>query len=136
MVAPSVTRAREALVGVLAFALGCAVLERVGVALATPATDAAPALAANAGAPRGQPAAGADRAPSVTSYRISARLDPTSHRVDGKETIHFVNRSSRALGELYFHLYLNAFKNDASTFLRSPFGEARSTLRASDWGYI
>jgi hypothetical protein len=78
----------------------------------------------------------AERAVSVASYRGSARLDAANHRIDGKETVHFVNRSSRALGELYFHLYLNAFKNDASTFLRSPFGEARSTLRASDWGYI
>ncbi len=134
MVAPSVTRAREALVGVLAFGLACAVLDRFRVAVAAPGPSNAPAAATSSGAPNSTPAAA--RALGVASYRISARLDPTSHRVDGKETIHFVNRSTRALGELYFHLYLNAFKNEASTFLRSPFGEARSTLRASDWGYI
>jgi len=137
MAASSVTRAREALVGVLAFALGCAVLERVRVALAAPTPrNPTPAVATAPGTPNSQAPADAEHALSVASYRISARFDPTNHRVDGKETIHFVNRSRRALDELYFHLYLNAFKNDASTFLRSPFGEARSTLRASDWGYI
>ncbi len=136
MVALGFTRAREALVGVAAFALGFALLERVRVALGAPAPEP-PAVETTATSPGAGPAPTlAQRAPSVASYRMSVRLDATNHVVEGKETIHFVNRSTRALPDLYFHLYLNAFKNDSSVFLRSPFGEARSSLRATDWGYI
>jgi hypothetical protein len=142
------TPAREALVGSVAFVLGLGVLDHVRVALgaptSAPAADARPGAAEPPRASRpsaarksGGPGAPlAERAPSVASYTLNARFDASNHRIDGKETIVFVNRSARALDELYFHLYLNAFKNDASVFLRSPFGEARSTLRATDWGYV
>jgi hypothetical protein len=137
MVASGFTRFVEALVGVIALALGVGVLERVEVALGAPTPERPTATGATT-PPRTNEASAqlATRAPSVASYTMSARLDATTHRVEGKETIHFVNRSQQPLSDLYFHLYLNAFKNDASVFLRSPFGEARSTLRASDWGYI
>ena len=135
MVASGFTRASEVLVGVAAFTLGLGLLERGRIALGAAAAEPR-ALETTAAPGAGAAPAGAQRAPSVASYRMSARLDATNHVVEGKETIHFVNRSSRALPELYFHLYLNAFKNDSSVFLRSPFGEARSTLRATDWGYI
>src|SRR5690348_13084117 len=122
MVRASSTRAREALVGMLAITLGYAVLDRVRVVHAAPAPSATPApstatstVGVAPDAPPGRSptaktagTAGtslAGRAVSVASYRISARLDPATHRIDGKETIHFVNRSQRALDELYFHLY-------------------------------
>ena len=73
---------------------------------------------------------------AVTSYTIEARLDAPAHRVDATETLVFKNVATRAVSELYFHLYLNGFKNEKSLFLRSPFGEGRGSARAEDWGYI
>src|SRR6185369_11360348 len=78
----------------------------------------------------------AESAPKVASYTIEAKLDSERHRITGHETIHFVNRSSAALTELWFHLYLNAFKNDKTLFLRSPFGAGRSGDKAHEYGYV
>lgn len=75
-------------------------------------------------------------ASKVASYRIEAKLDTTTHKITGHETIELVNRSSAALSELWFHLYLNAFKNDKTLFLRSPFGAGRSGDKAREYGYI
>jgi Peptidase family M1 domain len=77
------------------------------------------------------------QAPSkVASYDIEAKLDTSTHRITGHETIHFVNRASVPLNELWFHLYLNAFKNDKTLFLRSPFGAGRSGDKAREYGYV
>jgi hypothetical protein len=78
----------------------------------------------------------AESAEKVASYELSATLDASTHRISGRETIHFVNRSSSELNELWFHLYLNAFKNDKTLFLRSPFGAGRSGDKAHEYGYI
>ena len=72
----------------------------------------------------------------VASYEIDAKLDADLHRVQGRETIRFVNASRAPLGELWFHLYLNAFKNDKTLFLRSPFGAGRSGDKAREYGYV
>ncbi|HTQ02658.1 MAG TPA: M1 family metallopeptidase [Polyangiaceae bacterium] len=136
------SKAGDALLGGVALGLGLLVAERVESALAAQAPPNAAALgsgtAPGAARPEATPAAAlTPLVPErVASYVMSARLDAAAHRVDGTETIRFLNHSPRALSELYFHLYLNAFKNDASVFLRSPFGEARGNLRAEDWGYI
>lgn len=81
-------------------------------------------------------AAAPDAVEKVASYRIQASLDAVAHRVSGGETITFVNRSDSALRELWFHLYLNAFKNDKTLFLRSPFGAGRSGDKAKEYGYV
>jgi hypothetical protein len=78
----------------------------------------------------------ADAAPKVASYEIEAKLDTDQHRITGRETIRFVNRSTAALNEVWFHLYLNAFKNDKTLFLRSPFGAGRSGDKAREYGYV
>lgn len=72
----------------------------------------------------------------VASYRIDAKLDADKHRIQGRESIHFVNASQAPLSELWFHLYLNAFKNDKTLFLRSPFGAGRSGDKAREYGYV
>lgn len=76
------------------------------------------------------------RTPPTASYTLHASLDPVAHRVQGRGTIELVNRSSRALPSLYFHLYLNAFKNDRTLFLRSPFIAARRASRPTEYGYL
>jgi hypothetical protein len=72
----------------------------------------------------------------VASYILEAKLDATEHKLNGRGTIELVNFTDVALGELYLHLYMNAFKNDESLFLRSPFGAGRSGQHGSKWGYI
>jgi len=72
----------------------------------------------------------------VASYRLEAKLDAEAHRIHGKGTLIWRNASSRPTDELYFHLYLNAFKNNRSAFLRSPFGAGRSGRTARTWGYM
>ena len=135
-------RAREALTGILALGLGTTLLERLPSALALPSVASRASTPVDtAPPPRPSPPASSASAPSglptpVASYKLEARLDAQTHRIDGKGTLVFVNRTESALPALYFHLYLNAFKNEKSVFLRSPFGEARSNLRAEDWGYI
>lgn len=72
----------------------------------------------------------------VASYTLQARLDSAEHRVSARGTIQLVNFTSVPLHELYLHLYMNAFKNDESLFLRSRFGAGRSGQHGSKWGYI
>lgn len=72
----------------------------------------------------------------VASYDISARLDAQTHAVQASAQIRLLNHSRAPLTSLWFHLYLNAFKNDDTLFLRSPFGAGRSGGTASHWGYI
>jgi hypothetical protein len=83
----------------------------------------------------------ADRKPElpetdIASYTLEARLDETTRTISGKGTLTWTNASSEPTRELWFHLYLNAFKNDRTLFLRSPFGAGRSGEHASEWGYI
>jgi hypothetical protein len=76
-----------------------------------------------------------DNPPRVASYTLSARLDAEKHEIAGKGTIVF-KAGELPVDSLDLHLYLNAFKNEKSVFLRSPFGEGRGGGRALDWGYI
>ena len=55
----------------------------------------------------------------VADYRLSAKLDPEKHAIDGSGTITLHNTSSATLHELRLHLYLNAFKNDQTLFRRA-----------------
>ena len=75
-------------------------------------------------------------AQDVASYTLRARLDADRHTVDGQGTLVWHNASTRPAAELYFHLYLNAFKNNRTVFLRSPFGGGRSGHGGKKWGYI
>jgi len=73
---------------------------------------------------------------SVASYTLSARLDAAAHKVSASGTIELYNYTQVPLREIYLHLYMNAFKNDRSLFLRSPFGAGRSGEHGTAWGYI
>ncbi|HEX6766427.1 MAG TPA: M1 family metallopeptidase, partial [Polyangiaceae bacterium] len=82
------------------------------------------------------PAPETEGPPRLASYTLSARLDADTHRLKGSGTITWRNAARVAVRELYVHLYLNAFKNQRSLFLRSPFDEGRSGAHAEDWGYV
>ena len=77
-----------------------------------------------------------EHAERVASYTLSAKLDAVQHRISARGTIELFNYTKLPLSELYLHLYMNAFKNDESLFLRSPFGAGRSGQHGGKWGYI
>ncbi len=74
-------------------------------------------------------------ADDVVDYTLRATLDPAAHTVAGTGTIHFRNASSQPVHELWVHLYLNAFKNDRSDFLRERVG-GRGSQQPESWGSI
>ena len=74
----------------------------------------------------------------VVQYHIKAALDPAKHQVTGTETITWKNPSPvDAVSELQFHLYLNAFKNTTSTFMKESGGRLRGDEMGKDsWGWV
>lgn len=75
-----------------------------------------------------------EHADPVASYTLRATLDPTAHTVHGAGTILWKNASRAPVSELWFHLYLNAFKNQASVFMRAPIGGFRGSTIPAAWG--
>jgi len=51
-------------------------------------------------------------------YDISVSLDPVTHMLSGSEDIEWRNTTGTPCPDLYFHLYLNAFANNHSTFMK------------------
>jgi hypothetical protein len=77
--------------------------------------------------------------PPVVSYTIEVSLDPATHQLDGNEHLTWRNPSGDAVRELLFHTYLNAFKNNRSTFMRESGGRLRGDevgTKPGDWGWI
>ncbi|HEY2797606.1 MAG TPA: M1 family metallopeptidase, partial [Thermoanaerobaculia bacterium] len=77
--------------------------------------------------------------PPVVEYAITVSLDPAAKTLDGREHLIWRNPSGDAVKELRFHLYLNAFKNNRTTFMRESGGQLRGDeagTRPGDWGWI
>ena len=76
----------------------------------------------------------------LTRYDISVRLDPDKKMVAGEMKLKWANPSSDTIKELRFHLYLNAFKNTRSSFMKESGGSHRGfsfdKTKAEEWGYI
>ena len=66
-------------------------------------------------------------APRVVDYTIDVQLDPAQKTLAGKERITWTNPSNDQVSDLWFHLYLNAFRNNRSTFFRSRAGSCAAT---------
>jgi hypothetical protein len=77
-----------------------------------------------------------EHATPIADYTLRAKLDPVAHTVHGEGTITWRNRSTAGIDELWIHLYLNAFKNQSSVFLREPVGGFRGSTMPADWGTI
>lgn len=78
-----------------------------------------------------------DHAASVVDYRIDVRLDADKKQLIGREHVTWRNPSSDTVMDLWFHLYLNAFKNSRTTFMKESGGSLRSDQMAKDsWGWI
>ena len=79
-----------------------------------------------------------ERSDRVVDYKISVALDPAKRELSGRQTLTWRNPSTTdAVSELQFHLYLNAFKNTKSTFVKESGGQLRGDEMARDgWGWI
>jgi hypothetical protein len=72
----------------------------------------------------------------IVTYNIRAQLDPGAHTVTGQETLTWRNTSTDTIRELQFHLYLNAFQNEKSSFMRESGGHLRGDQASKDsWGW-
>jgi len=86
------------------------------------------------------PSASADQLPEaaarVVDYRISVTLDPVAKTLTGRQHILWRNPSEDEVPDLWFHLYLNAFRNTESTFYRESGGQLRGDrMTDSSWGW-
>jgi hypothetical protein len=78
-----------------------------------------------------------DRADQVVDYRITVTLDADKKELKGRQRLTWRNPSTDAVPDLWFHLYLNAFKNSKSTFFKESGGQLRGDRMEEDgWGYI
>lgn len=78
--------------------------------------------------------AAAQPQPWPVFYEIRCQLLPEKKMIQGRQTLRFTNTSQEPIPDLQFHLYMNAFKNERSTFIREE-GSA-PYHRQQDWGYI
>lgn len=75
--------------------------------------------------------------PRIANYKIDVRVLEDNRTLKAKEILTWHNKSSDIIRELQFHLYLNAFRNSESTFMRESGGISRGNRIAKDgWGYI
>jgi hypothetical protein len=94
------------------------------------------ALVATTGRPA--PAAQAALSTRIANYSIAARYDAQAHTITAQERLTWHNTAPDVAPDLYFHLYLNAFANDRSSFVRAAGEQWVEWLRLHPhgWGYI
>jgi len=66
---------------------------------------------------------------------MDVTLNTDKKTVNGKEILTWVNDSSYNVDKLMFHLYLNAFKNNKSTFIRESEIEFKKDIKSIELGY-
>ena len=72
----------------------------------------------------------------IANYNISVELDTSKHELRGTEILYWHNASSDSIFELQFHLYLNAFRNDRTTFMLESGGRHRGYEKNEKiWGW-
>ena len=74
-------------------------------------------------------------AEDVVDYTLTATLDPVNHTVHGDGSLRWTNTGGAAVSEIWMHLYMNAFKNERSAWLRERVG-GRGAHRPASWGSI
>ncbi|MEZ4442582.1 MAG: M1 family metallopeptidase [Polyangiaceae bacterium] len=133
--------AAELTLGVALTALAAGVWAWLGgAALAAPEPAEAPMAEAEVGeAPEPSAETEGETAPGpdVVDHRFEVSLDTSEHRLKGEGRVRFTNHSRRPLQAIWLHLYLNAFKNERTVFMRSTASRGfRGGARPRQWGYI
>jgi hypothetical protein len=103
------------------------------VAPAAPIVDR---TAPSAGRQDDRPVPGA-RSARNANYEIDARLDHATRTITGSEIIRWRNIGRAPTGEIFLHLYWNAWRNDSSSWMREARLAGDSGRRdPSDWSYL
>ena len=79
------------------------------------------------------------RSQRPANYDISLKLDDPTKTIEAEQTIRFVNHSPQPIRELRLYLYLNAFKNTESTFLKGAsniFGQPFAKRKPEEWAWV
>jgi len=78
--------------------------------------------------------------PRNANYNIDVKFNPDKKLINGKMLLNWKNITNDTITELQFHLYLNAFKNSATTFMKGTGGRFKeNTARdyeKNDWGWV
>ncbi len=81
-----------------------------------------------------------DQSNRRANYEMFVKLDTAQKMVTGQQKITYLNLSPDTLKTLRFYMYINAFKNTNSTFLKgagsSIFGERIENRDEDSWGWI
>lgn len=85
------------------------------------------------------PASPAPGAPGL-SYEIWVELDAAGKMLAGKEEIVWTNPTKDTVPDMLLHLYWNAFKNEASAYMREAAAETMfrggDAPKDGDWGWV
>jgi len=74
--------------------------------------------------------------PRIANYNINVRLEPDTRQLHGNQVLIWHNQTSDTITELQFHLYLNAFRNSESTFMKESGGQLRGIeIKKDGWGF-
>ncbi len=87
------------------------------------------------------PAAGqqAPLSSRIANYDMEIRLDTEAKKIYGEQTLLWRNPSGDTIRELQYHLYLNAFRNSESTFMKErgiPDLLADPLINGCEWAWI
>ncbi len=63
---------------------------------------------------------------NIANYTIDVKLEPKTKILEGSQTLTWINTSPYPTKELHFHMYLNAFRDEKTTFMRGSGGQLRS----------
>ncbi|MFZ5518777.1 MAG: M1 family metallopeptidase [Candidatus Zhuqueibacterota bacterium] len=75
--------------------------------------------------------------PRIANYQIDVALDAETRTLQGEEILTWHNHSRDSITELQFHLYLNAFRNDQSTYMKESGQRFRdSHMSEENLGFI
>lgn len=73
------------------------------------------------------------------NYEIHVTLHDQTKTIEATQTIRLTNQSQVPIRELRLYMYLNAFKNTESTFLKGEshiFGQGYTNRTSNEWGWI
>jgi hypothetical protein len=74
----------------------------------------------------------------IANYNINVTLDAQAKTLSGQEILIWRNDSNDYINDLQFHLYLNAFRDENSTFMQEVHKRHRYIRmeNSEDWGWI
>ncbi|AWV99124.1 M1 family metallopeptidase [Arcticibacterium luteifluviistationis] len=76
-------------------------------------------------------------APDIANYDIAVNLDTKAKTLTASQVLTWTNTSPVSVNELQFHLYLNAFRDKKSTFMKESGGKLRNdSFKKSGYGNI